>query len=68
MGPDCLQEIAGSSVVQEKEPLAYSPQGCGTELVGTSSALRYAVGEAASHVVHRQIGKQVHGLLTEGAD
>src|SRR5712691_2678126 len=65
---DRVQEVLRSPVVQEEEPLADSPQRRATEFVGSGVALGDAVGEAGSHVVHGQIGKQVHGLLVESAD
>ena len=65
MGLDRLHQIGSSSVVQEEEPLPYSPQGRGTEFVGSGVTLGHPVGQADSHVVHGQIGKQVHDLLVQ---
>lgn len=59
MGVNCLEEIVGTAVVEEKYALSQSPQRSGTELIRTGSALVDAVGQARAHVVKGEVGIRV---------
>src|SRR5215470_10009025 len=65
MGKDGLEQIRGSSVMQEEDPLADSPQRCGPELVGTRRTLDYVVRQVRSHVMHQHIREQVDGPVLQ---
>ncbi len=58
MALDGLDQIAGSAVMQEKEPLSEAPKRCGAELVGACLSLADAVGQRRPHVVQGEIGKR----------
>src|SRR5262245_60385063 len=53
---DCLHQIAGAAVVQEKDALTQAPQRSASKLIPVSESLRYAIVKCASHFVGRQIG------------
>ena len=55
MGLDGLQQVAGATVMQEKQPLAYAPQWRGAELVGSRRSLRDAIRQPRSHVVEGKV-------------
>ena len=68
MRADGHQQIRGSPVVQEKDPLSETPERRRPELVRRSLALNDVVGEAGTHLVERDVGEQVHGLVAQGGD
>ena len=51
-----IDEIGGTTIVEEENPLTESPERRGAELVGSGAALRNAVGEICAHVVNKQVG------------
>ena len=63
---DRLQQIAGPSVMKEKDTLPYTPKRSGSELVRTCAALRDTVRQALPHVVDQEIREQVHRLIGQG--
>jgi hypothetical protein len=55
MGFNGGEEIVGSSIMQKKDTLPYTPQwGC-TELIAARQPLRDVVGETRPHMVERKI-------------
>src|SRR5262249_48628573 len=61
MGLDGLQQVAGSSIMQEEDPLPKPPQRSGAKFVGPGSSLGNPVAEDP-HVVHEQVREQIGGL------
>src|SRR5262249_7983167 len=58
-------QVASSSVVQEEQALAQSPQRSSAEFIWPSRPLHDVVGQACAHVVNQKIRKQIHGLPTQ---
>ena len=52
---NCLEEIVGTAVVQEKAALADTPERSGAEHVAGGEPLGDVVGESLAHVVNQQI-------------
>ena len=52
-------QISGTTIVQEENALAGSPQWRRTELVAASAALPDVVGQARAHVMDFQVREQV---------
>src|SRR5712671_7110952 len=65
---DRLDEVRGSSVMQEKYPLSQSPKRGAAELPRPSLALPHAVRQAYPHVVNEQIGKEIDVLIAQRSD
>ena len=60
---DGVNEVGGSSVMEEEDTLPDAPEGSCPELVGSGAALRNAVSEAFAHVVDEKVGVEVHRLV-----
>src|SRR5258707_10531240 len=57
---DGLQEGAGPPVVEEEQPLADAPKRHGPEFARPGSTLDDVVGKSCAHVMHEEVGEQVH--------
>src|SRR5437016_2025245 len=62
---DRLDEVGGSAVVQQEDPLPEPAQGCRPELVWPCDALDNVVGQPGSHSMQEQIGEQSGRFLAE---
>jgi len=60
-----LDEVGGSAIVQQKNPLPEPPQGCRPELARPGDALDNVVGESGSHAMQEQIREQSDRFLVE---
>src|SRR5713101_2364241 len=58
-----LQQVRGSSIMQEEKPLPQPPQRGGPELSGARLSLRDPIGEPRAHVVDQDVGEEMHGLI-----
>jgi hypothetical protein len=56
---DCLHQISRSTIVQEEQPLPYTPKRCGAKFVRTGNALAYAVRQPLAHMVKSKVGKRM---------
>ena len=65
---DRAQQIGGSPVVQEEEPLAYSPQWGGAEFIRASAALGNPVGKPTAHIVYEQVREKISVNIAERSD
>ena len=52
---NCLEEIVGTTVVQEESALADAPEWSGAEHVAGSESLCDVVGESLAHVMNQQV-------------
>src|SRR5882762_3121288 len=66
MQADCVNQVSGPPVVQEEDALANTPQRRGPKFVRSCRALSNAVRQSLPHVMHQQIGEQVHRLARQG--
>ena len=57
MGCNSLNQIRGTTIMQEEESLAESPQRCGAEHVRTGCTLRDTIGQSGAHVMQAKIRK-----------
>ena len=62
---DGVNEVGGSSVMEEEDTLSNAPEGSCPELVGSGAALRDAVGEAFAHVVDEKVREEICRLIGE---
>ena len=60
---DGLYQVGRPSVMEEEDALSDAPEGGGSELVGTRSALRDPVGEAFAHVVDEKVRPKIRRLV-----
>src|SRR5882762_5254820 len=65
---DRLDEVRGSSVMQEKYPLPQPPERGAAELPRPRLALPHAVRQAYPHVVNEQIGEEIDVLIAQRSD
>src|SRR6266851_3299927 len=65
VGLDRLDEVTGSAIVEEKDPLPEPPEGCRPELIWARRALDNVVGQPRSHSMQEQIGVQPNWLLAK---
>ena len=54
---DCLNDVTGTAIAQEKDTLPHAPQWGGTKLISTSASLGNVVRQARAHVMDQQVGK-----------
>src|SRR5262252_7931202 len=54
-----LYNIRRSAVVEEKDPLTCAPKRGRSELISLRGSLDDVIGQAWSHMMHQQIGKEV---------
>jgi hypothetical protein len=62
MRQDGLNQIARTTIMQEKDALAQTPQRSRTKLIRPGGTLRYAIRQAGTHVVHSQIREEIDRL------
>ena len=62
---DSLYQVARPSVVEEEDSLPNTPERSRSELIGACATLGDAVREADAHVVHENVGEEVHRLVGE---
>src|SRR5262249_4887463 len=65
---NCGQQVAGASIVQEEQPLPYTPQRSRAELVRSRVALYDVIGQARAHIVHQQVRIKIDLLATQRLD
>ena len=63
VGIDRLPQIAGASVMEEKDALPYTPKRSRSERIRAGASLRDTVRKTCTHVVDQEIGEQVHRLI-----
>jgi len=63
VGIDRLPQIAGASVMEEKDALPYTPKRSRSERIRAGAFLRDTVRKTFTHVVDQEIGEQVHRLI-----
>ena len=68
MGPDGLQQVFRSAIVQEKCSLTEAPQGSRTKFIRPGIALTDIIGKPDSHIVNGKIREQVSLLVVERSD
>ena len=64
MGCNSLKQIRGTTIMQEEESLAESPQRCGAKHVRTGCALRDPIGQSGAHVMQTKIRKRLKQSIT----
>ena len=52
-----LQQVSGTSIVQEEQPLAQTPERSGAELIRTGRSLVNPIRQTRSHVMDRKVGE-----------
>ena len=60
---NCFEQILCAPVVQEKESLPETRQGCRAEFITRSIALADIVGQPRPHIVEYEIGIQIDVLV-----
>src|SRR3984893_8207329 len=65
VGFDSLNEIACTSVMEEKNALPDAPERSCSKLIGTCATLRDAVRKISTHVVDEDVGEEIHGFVGE---
>ena len=62
---DGLDQVLGAAIVQEEELVAESPERGSAPIAAERSALIDTVGQALAHIVEREVGEEVDGLVAE---
>src|SRR5215831_11144757 len=69
MRQDRLQQITGSTIVQEENPLSNTPQGSGAELTARGIPLRYVISQPITHIVKLKIAVgEIDDIALAGVD
>jgi hypothetical protein len=66
MGLNSLNQIAGSSIVEEKDPLPDTPERSRSKLIRPRSALSDAVCQPRAHVMDQEIREEIRSLVGQG--
>ena len=60
---DGINQVGGTSIVEEEDALSDAPERSGSELVGAGATLRNAVSEAFAHVVYEKVRVKIRRLI-----
>lgn len=58
-----INQVGGTSIVEEKDALSNAPEWSRPELVRTGATLCNSVGQSFAHMVDQQVRKKIHRLL-----
>ena len=65
MGPDGLNQVGRSSIMEEEDALSDAPERSGAKFVGPCASLSDGVSEAFAHVVDDEVREKIRHLIGE---